>query len=735
MNLDVVQSIWNIIQGTVSSILDAGRIFYIGLGFSVLMVIFFFIKSHFSYEVRLEKTVNRLNEWLFKNQTINESNLIEFNNLIKEKRSPKILRKHWQQYMLYRDKLPSEYISAYNCIDKPLKTSSYKANIKNFNAILRFAAIFTLFLTLVTYAGRSELLLTYLSLSMVTSVVILLISLIATLVMRTMQNYNMAGLYQAFHIFNRYLDKASVDIPKYVDFEILFTKKEIKEGIPILGEYLEKRARQEQEELEEAKRNAVSHEEYDFTKSGVDGSLVLERAMKESETYLNAKQRLLAEIQQFESEISTLKKNYENTSKDFQRKLQASKENMERLRQQQEESTNRIEVNYIRKQQQDEVRKQEQFEKDLDDATNKFNAEVNSLNEEIEKRKAAIEQKRVKVQEAMLSEYQTFSVKLHGAVSRDVEKEKDDDIQKLTNEKEQYAQAINFLKNEVDGKDALIKSKDQTIYELQKRVLVLEGEGKAAENIEANQMEPKQEEPKSQEEIKIEENKADEVKAEEIKAEEKKDEAVEVTPQEEAPVEAIQEEEDGHYDEKGYYWFLDKTYYDAEGLYHDLEGNVYDSDGNLLKTNQVVESEGAQPSVEEILKEVPVMPSNEEALEPKAEGALAVENEAQGDAIEHTEENKTEDVVGVEENKQAEPVPEKETATETVEEVSKEKQKSASTKKSTKSTAPKAGTKKSTTKATTAKKVAPSAKKKNTSQARGRTPNRRSLVRDKKGEE
>ena len=31
---------------------------------------------------------------------------------------------------------------------------------------------------------------------------------------------------------------------------------------------------------------------------------------------------------------------------------------MERLRQQQEESTNRIEVNYIRKQQQDEVKKQ-----------------------------------------------------------------------------------------------------------------------------------------------------------------------------------------------------------------------------------------------------------------------------------------------------------------------------------------------------------------------------------------
>ena len=187
------------------------------------------------------------------------------------------------------------------------------------------------------------------------------------------------------------------DNPKYVDFEILFTKQEINDGIPILGEYLEKRARQEQEELEEAQRNAVAHEEYDFAASGIDGSLVLERAMKESETYLNIKQRLLTEIQQFESEITTLKKNYENISKDYQRKLQASKENMERLRQQQEESTNRIEVNYIRKQQQDEVKKQEQLEKDQEDATNKFNAEVNSLIAEIEKRREELESKKAGV--------------------------------------------------------------------------------------------------------------------------------------------------------------------------------------------------------------------------------------------------------------------------------------------------------------------------------------------------
>ncbi len=585
MVLDVVQTIWEGFQGVVNSFLTTDNIFYIGIGFTLLMVLFFFIKSALSYECKLERSVNRLNEWLFRHQTLTESNLIEFNNLIKDSKSPKILRKHWQQFMLYRDKLPSEYISAYNCIDKPAKTSSFTANIKNFIAIYRVTAIVTLFLSLITFATRDNMTLTYLSLSLVTPVVILLIGLIFTLILRTMQNYNLASLYQTFHIFNRYIDKASVGIPKYVDFEILFTKKEIRDGIPILGEYLEKRARQEQEELEEAQRNAVSHEEYDFSQSGVDGSLVLERAMKESETYLNFKQRTLAEIQQFESEISTLKKNYENTSKDYQRKLQASKENMERLRQQQEESTNRIEVNYIRKQQQDEVKKQEQLEKDQEDATNKFNTEINSLSVEIEKRREDIEVRKQKVQEAMESEYQTFSSKLHKTIATDVEKASDEIVQRISIEKDQYAQAITYLKGEVDNKDAIIAAKDQTIEELQIRLAGMD----TYLNQEEGQEETYEENPQEEVAYETEEYVPDEMYAGE-----------EVQPTEEQPA---QEDADGHYDDRGYYWFNDKTYYDADGLYHDLEGNVYDNEGNLLYTGQEVESEVVEESTTEVVSE------------------------------------------------------------------------------------------------------------------------------------
>ena len=149
---------------------------------------------------------------------------------------------------------------------------------------------------------------------------------------------------------------------------------------------------------------------------------------------------------------------------------------MERLRQQQEESTNRIEVNYIRKQQQDEVKKQEQLERDQEDATNKFNTEINSLSSEIEKRRVDLEIKKQKVQEAMEAEYQSFSSKLHKKISEDVEKVSNEAINKISTEKSQYAQLITYLKSEIDSKDKVISAKDQTIAELQSRISNFENE-------------------------------------------------------------------------------------------------------------------------------------------------------------------------------------------------------------------------------------------------------------------
>ena len=58
----------------------------------------------------------------------NEDNLVEVNNRFKQ--VPKTLRYSWQEYMLNRDRQPSEYINSVTCIDQPTRSSSYK-NISN----------------------------------------------------------------------------------------------------------------------------------------------------------------------------------------------------------------------------------------------------------------------------------------------------------------------------------------------------------------------------------------------------------------------------------------------------------------------------------------------------------------------------------------------------------------------------------------------------------------------------
>ncbi len=178
-----------------------------------------------------------------------------------------------------------------------------------------------------------------------------------------------------------------------------------------MNEYIEKRQIQEQEEMRKAKENAVQHELYNFDEAGEKGELVLERAMKETEVLVNLRNRLNAEIEQIEKEMDSYKRTYENTSKDYQKKLQASKENIDRLREQQESTTNRIESNYIRKQQSDEIKKQQQIEKEQDDATLRFNQEINTLTVEIKKRKAEIEEHDLTLK-SNVAEYKTFANKI-----------------------------------------------------------------------------------------------------------------------------------------------------------------------------------------------------------------------------------------------------------------------------------------------------------------------------------
>ena len=635
---DIVVDIRRFLTGLAGTI-TWDILFYLAIGFELLMIVFFIIKSSYSYEMRMERILYKLNRWLNTNQFIDQNNLIEFNSLMKK--TPKLLRYHWHQYMLYREKDPSFYMSPYNCIEKPLKTSSFSSNIKNLGAINYCIAAISFVIGL-AYISSSAFSALELAQVLIIPAIIVILNVIFVMLLRARQDRNLSKFYLYFHYFDRKMDKAVTTMPEYVDFEVLFTKKEIKRGIPVLNEYLEKRARQEQEELEKARLNAVEHEVFDFSKAGIDGSLVLERAMKETETYLNFKQRTLGDIQQLESEVDSLKRNYENTQKDYQRKLQASKENVDRLRKQQEESTNRIESNYIKKQQQDEVKKQEQLERDFDDATARFNNEIQTLQTDITTKRAELEEHRKVVEDAMNAEYETFSKKVYDQVDKSIEERVNEEKQAIINMKDGIAdelQQANFTieaqKKEIsDLRKALEKAGvpqgefdyyNEALREEAKKVKAGKKNQKAEEDerpvvLEETESPVVAEEAVSQEEPQVEQQ---------VEAPATEAETAPAEPQAESTA-PVYDEYGGYYDAEGYYRYANGTYYDPQGNYHDEFGGYYDPQGNYFPPENI-ETE-KQPEVQ-VSEETP-----KQAQEVQEQPVVEEQPEAQVEAPEVKEE-------------------------------------------------------------------------------------------------
>lgn len=414
---EIMEDIRNFVQDAFTEFADLWYWAAILVGLMVLSIIVMFALIIGSYESRILKSINKINSYFLSKPFITEENLVEFN--LKMKKVPKVLRNNWQIYMLNREDSPSTYINVNSCIDKPLRTSSIEKNIGNFT-------IFTVFLTFLSFIvglqyAKKLAPTNFAEMVFYASLVPLAIVFLYTvfvLIFKAYKNDKYSLLYDVFPLYERNLTKAVSTLPAYVDYEILFTRQEIREGIPILQQYLEKRALIEQQELEKARANSMAVEEYDFAELGIDGSLVLERAMKECETFIRTRSRLQEECGQIEAEKENYKKNFELTTKDYQRKLQASRENLESLKSQQESSTNRIESNYIRKQQGDEIKKQQQLEKDNEEATVKFNEEQISLQQEIDKRKQEIEEKKAFVQQAMMLEFKHYANTLYKALTQ-----------------------------------------------------------------------------------------------------------------------------------------------------------------------------------------------------------------------------------------------------------------------------------------------------------------------------
>ncbi|MGD9901117.1 MAG: hypothetical protein AB7S44_01090 [Spirochaetales bacterium] len=430
----------------------------------IAVIIFAFFLSSFSIEIQTSRAVNRVNSYLEKRPFINDDNLVEFNKLMKT--IPKPMRYQWQQYMLNREQLPSNFLTQNNCIERPFKSSSYE------QAIVFSKSILAMFTVLLFIIGLADLKATatsttftlsqifeFLLKASVVPAVLFVLGEIAIIFLRARRKAVVTDLYYNFDYLTSNLDKAVETIPAFVDYEILFSKKEIKQGIPALQDYLEQRAAYEQDQLEKAKASAIEHDKYDFAALNIDGSLVMERAMRESEYYLGNRRRLLMEIEQLEGEKDSQARAYTEASKGLQRKLRDVKESLERLRDSLENATNKIDSNYIRKQQADEVKKQQTLEKEMSTITNRFNKDIEVIDGEIAKRNGEIEEQRNYLEKAMSGEFQDFAKKTYDQLNTLVEDRNKEMVAKLKEERQELEEDLDNANTVMVEKEALYREK------------------------------------------------------------------------------------------------------------------------------------------------------------------------------------------------------------------------------------------------------------------------------------
>lgn len=457
----------------------------LAVGGFLVYIIFAWIRSNKSYETKLVKALDSMNNYFYKNPTINSDNLKGFNNRMKA--VPKAVREQWQTYMLFRDKEPSKYLSIENCIERPMRYTSYKSSLKNTSTIFNVYMIVLMSVVgggILFNAGSNDLGAAIFNTLMVLAVVYFL-KFILNVIMNIRYNAIVSDIYSNFSVFQRGIDKAVVGLPDYIDYEMLFTKKEIRNNIPILQDYIERRERKEKEELEKAKNSEVEHENFDFSAVGLNASLLLERALKECETYINNKKRLLYKIAQKNQELQDYKTNYENLNKEQLKQQQISKENLERLRQSAETSTNRVEAGRIAKQQEEEMKRQEQLEKDAATAYDKYLKQKDIIEVEVKALEDELAEKKQYIEDVVMAEFKTYSSKIFDEAMQKSEEKYGDIISEMKEDNEILSDEVKskILQLEENG----IETKPTLKYEAKlERDKVKEAE-KQAEQEKANE--------------------------------------------------------------------------------------------------------------------------------------------------------------------------------------------------------------------------------------------------------
>ncbi len=421
---------------------------FVGAFLAVSLVVI--LITSFSYECRLTKTIEKINLFLERNPRINDDNLIAFNNLMKGRNVPKVLRRQWQQFMLYREQPASHYMSFKHCVENPMRNSSYYQEMSVYKVITYVLAglSFVISVFMATSSGFANLVLREV---VIIPLAILVCYWLISMALDLIHNGITNDLFQNYQYFEINIDKAVLTLPDFVDYEVLFSQDEIKKGIPVLFAYLQKRAVQEQQELEKARLTSVNHEKFDFDKAGLDGSLVLDRAMRETENYASQRKKFNQEIERVNNEIASFENNYKEQVKEYQRQVQTGKETVDNLKAQLEQASSTIEMNYIKKQIRDEINRQQYAEKDFDIANDKYNQEIKSLKQEIASYEEEIAKAKASLEEAMHSEFSTYSVKVYNNLEKVVEEKVQDELNGFKNR-------IRGLEGELEDKSEELES-------------------------------------------------------------------------------------------------------------------------------------------------------------------------------------------------------------------------------------------------------------------------------------
>ncbi len=440
-----------------------------------------------TYESKLLKHVSGFNRYFKKNPFINEDNLVEVNQ--KFKQVPKTLRYCWHEYMLNRDRQPSEYINSVSCIDQPTRSSSYKAISNLVIFITVMVASLTMLANFVCVYGSIE---AAQEIPTETSALfqILLFPLIYTFVglfiaafLKLLEASRYADLYYEFHEFERYLNKACSTMPAFVDYEVLFDAKEIREAIPVLQEYLEKRALQEQKEAEEAELSANHFENFDFEPVGVESALLLDRAMLEGERYFNFKRGLTERINSKETEMFNYQKKFDEVTKEYERKSQAVRENMTSINEQLNATSVKIEANYLKKRYNEEQQKQQQLEKDYEYAQINFTKQQQEMEQDVAQLRAEIKEKKLQVEENMMSECRNYSNKVWGEINRTIQSQQEPIIKEREEKAKNLQEEIDKMTLLVADQDADIKAKQEYISKLEQDIKTRIAEIEAINNV------------------------------------------------------------------------------------------------------------------------------------------------------------------------------------------------------------------------------------------------------------